>query len=171
MNTTFARLVTSLLLTVVFAAVANATEHAGAGPAATVVAFNAAIRDGDADGVAARLADGGVQFTIKSAHKGAEPDKLTTDLVPYWQMVAPVISASTAMYERDVEVLDVREMGNIATVWVQIDTKRQLKGKDAVSTASANHVYLVIDTPDGWKIAGAADNRDADDIGIGDMGG
>lgn len=155
----------TLLILIVCAAVAGAAEPEAGGPVAAVIAFNAAIRSGDADGIVGRLADGGVQFTIRSAHKGFEPDNLTTDLVPYWQMVVPVIASSTQLYERNVEVLDVREMGNIATVWVRVDTRRQLQGQDTVNSASANHVYLVIDTPDGWKIAGIADNRAADDLG------
>ena len=160
------RIVTAFLCLLVLAS--GGLSYAGppdsGGPSAVVLAFNDAMRAGDAAGVASYLADGGVQFTIKSPHEGFVPEQLTTAIVPYWQMVAPVVASSTTLYERDVEVLDQRAMGNIATVWTQIDTRRQLKGKEEIVAATANHVYLLIQTPDGWKIAGIADNRAVDKI-------
>ena len=75
-----------------------------------------------------------------------------------------VCAAYLAKAGRKVTVLDARAMGNIATVWVQIDTRRQMKGKEEIASATANHVYLMILTPDGWKIAGIADNRAIDEI-------
>jgi len=131
-------------------------------PAAIVIAFNAAIPEGDLDTLIGLLADGGVQFTIKSPHEGFVPEKLTTSLVPYWKMIAPVIATSTALYERDVEIVEARQMGNIATVWAGIETRSQMKGKEEIKSASYNHVYLLIQTPDGWKIASIADNRAVD---------
>jgi hypothetical protein len=133
-------------------------------PAATVIAFNAAIPEGDLDTIVGLLADGGMQFTIKSPHEGLVPEKLTTSIVPYWKMIAPVIATSTSIYEREVEIIDARQMGNIATVWAGIDTRSQFKGKEEIKTASYNHVYLLIQTPDGWKIASIADNRAIDNL-------
>ena len=135
-----------------------------ADPDETVRAFNAAIPEGDADKIASLLADGGVQFTIRSPHEGFTPEKLTTSIVPYWKMIAPVIATSTEVYERDVEIVDSRTMGNIATVWAQIATRRQLKGQDEVKVDTYHHVYLLIATPDGWKIVGIADNRESDSV-------
>jgi len=129
-----------------------------------VIAFNAAIPEGDLDTLVGLLADGGVQFTLKSPHEGYVPEKLTTSLVPYWKVIAPVIATSTSIYERDVEIIDARQMGNIATVWVNIDTRRQLKGKEEIQSSSYNHVYLLIQTPGGWKIASIADNRAVDTL-------
>lgn len=154
-----------LILFLVTAPVAAYAESHDAGsPSAIVLNFNEAMRKGDAVGLTQYLADGGVQFTIKSPHEGFVPEKLTSAIVPYWQMVAPVVAGSTSMYERAVKVLDERAMGNIATVWVQIDTRRQMKGEEEMASATANHVYLLILTPEGWKIAGIADNRAIDKI-------
>lgn len=147
-----------------FAPFAGAADSESLEPSDVVIAFNEEMREGDAVGLTQYLADGGVQFTIKSPHAGFEPEKLTSAIVPYWQMVAPVVAGSTSMYERKVTVLDARAMGNIATVWVQIDTRRQMKGEEEIAGATANHVYLMILTPDGWKIAGIADNRAIDEI-------
>lgn len=158
------RIAAALILALSLIGAAGAAEPESASPSDVVIAFNSAMRQGDAVGLATHLADGGVQFTIKSPHEGFVPEKLTTPIVPYWQMVAPVIAGSTSMYERNVEILDERAMGNIATVWVQIDTKRQLKGKEEIATATANHIYFLILTPGGWKIAGIADNRAIDDV-------
>jgi len=141
----------------------NAAEP-GARPGQIVLAFNAAIPEGDVDTIVDLLADGGVHFTIKSPHEGFVPEKLTTSIVPYWKMVAPVIATSTSIYEREVEIIDAREMGNIATVWAGIATRRQLKGKEEIKTAAFNHVYLLIQTPAGWKIASIADNRAVDTV-------
>ncbi len=164
MRHTLIRIVPLFAAALVFAPFAGAADGEPAEPSDVVIAFNEAMRQGDAVGLTKYLADGGVQFTIKSPHAGFEPDQLTSAIVPYWQMVAPVVAGSTSMYERKVEVLDERAMGNIATVWVQIDTRRQLKGKEDIASATANHVYLMILTPDGWKIAGIADNRAIDSI-------
>lgn len=158
------RIMSALLLALSLISPAGAAEPKSASPSDVVVSFNEAMRQGDAVGLAQYLADGGVQFTIKSPHEGFVPEKLTSPIVPYWQMVAPVVAGSTSMYERDVEVLDERAMGNIATVWVRIDTRRQLKGKQDIVSSTANHVYFLILTPDGWKIAGIADNRAIDSI-------
>lgn len=158
------RIMSALLMALSLISSAGAAEPESASPSEIVIAFNSAMRQGDAVGLAQYLADGGVQFTIKSPHEGFEPEKLTTPIVPYWQMVAPVVAGSTSMYERAVKVLDERAMGNIATVWVQIDTRRQMKGEEEMASATANHVYLLILTPEGWKIAGIADNRAIDKI-------
>lgn len=151
----------SLVISAVPAAFA---DESAAGPADVVIAFNAAIPDGDLDTIVNSLADGGVQFTFKSPHEGFVPEKMTTDLVPYWKMIAPVISSSTAIYDRDVDIIETRQMGNIATVWVGIETRSQFKGKEEIKTAAYNHVYLLVQTPDGWKIASIADNRAVDSI-------
>jgi len=156
-----------MALVLVFSASAAQAEAPATDPAAIVFAFNAAIPEGDLDTILALLADGGVQFTIKSPHEGFVPEKLTTSLVPYWKMIAPVIATSTSIYERDVEIIDARQMGNIATVWVGIDIRRQLKGKEEIQSSSYNHVYLLIQTPDGWKIASIADNRAVDTLQTG----
>jgi len=164
MTRTSLRILSALVMALSLIFSAGAAEPESATPSNVVIAFNSAMRQGDAVGLTQHLADGGVQFTIKSPHEGFVPEKLTTPIVPYWQMVAPVVAGSTSMYERNVEVLDERAMGNIATVWVQIDTRRQLKGKDDIASATANHVYFLILTREGWKIAGIADNRAIDDL-------
>ncbi len=153
-----------LALTVSVAQAQAPDDHSVTAPADIVIAFNAAIPEGDVDTIVNLLADGGVHFTIKSAHEGFVPEGLTTSIVPYWKMVAPVIATSTSIYEREVEIIDARQMGNIATVWAGISTRRQFKGKEEIKSASFNHVYLLIQTPEGWKIASIADNRAVDSV-------
>jgi len=132
--------------------------------AATVVAFNVAISEGDADKAKQQLAAGGVQFTLRSMHDGVGPAELTAPLADHWSMIIPVIFSSTQRYSRQVEVLSSEAFGDIATVWVRTTTDSQRQGRDQPQVSEFTEVYMLITSGDGWKIAAIADNRQASSL-------
>lgn len=141
---------------------------AAAGPdadaAAVVQAFNQALTARDQDTAIAQLTAGGVQFTLRSLHDGAVPDKLVAPIADHWKMIVPVIFASTSKYAREVEILTSEAHGDVATVWTKTRTVSVRVNSDESSESEFTEIYLLIATPDGWKIAAIADNRQATSI-------
>ena len=137
-----------------------------AGPEATVHQFNEAITARNMDAMMALLLDGGVQFNLRPSHEGVADQGVTSELIPRWSMVGPVLFGATSAYTRKVDTLDVKQMGEIATVWVRVQTTTVQRSGKAVSNDEFTEVYLLANTPQGWKIAGVADNRQPDNIGI-----
>lgn len=140
---------------------------ANQGPAEVVTSFNRAVTDRDMDSLLAHFVDGGVQFNLRPSHGGLQTGPLTSELHARWSMVGPVLFGATSAYTRDAEVVDVHAAGDVATVWVQVATRTVLASNGEESTEAFTEVYLVVRTGDGWRIAGVADNRQPDDIGIG----
>jgi len=141
------------------------TLAADTGPADTVRAFNAGITAKDKDAAVATLARGGAQFTLRSQHEDAPPDQLQSEISEYWTIIAPVLFASTSAYRREVEILDTRIDGDLATVWTNTRTQSTRLGSTEPQVNAFTEVYLLIRTPDGWKIAAMADNRKATSLG------
>lgn len=137
------------------------------GPAAVVTSFNRAVTDRDMERLLAHFAEGGVQFNLRPSHGGLPTGPLTSELNARWRMVGPVLFSATRSYTRDAEVIDVREAGDVATVWVNVATRTVLASNGEASTEAFTEVYLMVRTGDGWRIAAVADNRQPDDIGIG----
>jgi len=146
--------------------IAGAAAWAGPGDeaAAAVQAFNEAITSRDKDTAVAQLTSGGVQFTLRAQHEGADPDKLVTPLADYWSMIIPVLFASTSSYIRAVEILGSEAHGDVATVWTRTRTASVRLGSDAADENEFTEAYLLVATPGGWKIAAIADNRQATNI-------
>ena len=134
---------------------------ASGGPADTVLAFNAGFAAKDKDAVVATLAEGGAQFTLRAQHEDAPPESLQSEISAYWTLIAPVLFASTSSYQREVEILDTQINGDIATVWSNTRTNSTQLGATKPSLNAFTEVYLLVKTPDGWKIAAIADNRQA----------
>ena len=135
--------------------------------AGVVRAFNEAVTAREElDDILAHFAAGGVQFTLRPSHQGITPEGLTSELVAHWSGVAPILFAATSAYARQAEILAAHVEGSVATVWARIDTETTLVNATNTSAESFTEVYLLIETPDGWKIAGIADNRQPDDIDV-----
>lgn len=156
-----------VFLLLVTAGPASAADTAGPAPAEVVRAFNAAVTDRDLDRLLAHFAEGGVQFNLRPSHGGLQSGPLTSELTARWSMVGPVLFGATSAYSRTAEVVDVHQAGEVATVWADVATRTTLASNGETSTESFTEVYLLVQTPDGWRIAGVADNRQPDDIGIG----
>jgi hypothetical protein len=137
-----------------------------AGPEVTVHQFNEAITARDMDTLMALLLDGGVQFNLRPSHQGVPDQGVTSELIPRWSMIGPVLFGATSAYTRKVDTLDVKQMGEIATVWVRVHTTTVQRSDNAVRKDEFTEVYLLANTPQGWKIAGVADNRQPDNIGM-----
>ncbi|MAF84608.1 MAG: hypothetical protein QGH93_06600 [Gammaproteobacteria bacterium] len=131
------------------------------GPEDTIIAFNAAFMAKDKEAAIATLAQGGAQFTLRSQHEDAPPDSLQSEIAGYWTLIAPVLFASTSSYQREVEILAARADGDVATVWTNTRTTSTRLGSAEADLNAFTEVYLLIKTPDGWKIAAIADNRQA----------
>jgi len=140
---------------------ATLVSAASGGPEDTVIAFNAAFMAKDKDAAVATLAEGGAQFTLRSQHEDAPPDQLQSEISGYWTLIAPVLFASTSSYQREVEILDTRADGDVATVWTNTRTNSTRLGANEADLNEFTEVYLLVRTPDGWKIAAIADNRQA----------
>ena len=154
----------SLILRVIAITIAltcGASTAAAAGPDDTVRAFNAAFMAGDKDALVATLAEGGAQFTLRSQHEEMPPEKVQSEISEYWTVIAPVLFASTSSYQREAEIVDTRINGDIATVWTKTSTVSTRIGATKPDRNAFTEVYLLIRTPEGWKIAAIADNRQA----------
>ena len=132
-----------------------------------VLSFNEAVTTREElDDIVAHFAAGGVQFTLRPSHQGITPEGLTSELIAHWSGVAPILFAATSAYSRQAEILDTHVEGTVATVWTRIQTQTTLADATETSSESFTEVYMLIETPEGWKIAAIADNRQPDDIDV-----
>ena len=131
-----------------------------------VESFNASVTNRDLDAMVTHFMPGGVQFTLRPSHAGLASETLTTELTTHWPMVAPVLFAVTSAYIRQAEILEETVRGDVATAWARISTESTRTGEQKSRAESFTEFYLLVSTPDGWKIAGIVDNRATDDIGI-----
>jgi hypothetical protein len=145
--------------------ISQADENKSA-PEATVLAFNQAFTDSDAEALVALLADGGIQFTLRASHAGIDPEKLTADITAHWSVIAPVVFAATEKYTRQAKITDSQVKGEVASIWAEVSTESVRLGSDEVSKETFSELYLVINTADGWKIAAIADNRRTDKLDV-----
>jgi ketosteroid isomerase-like protein len=148
--------------------VASASEQITADQAvATVERFNAAITARDVDAIMATLADGSVQFQLRAVHPGmSDNPPLTADLAATWKAVAAILFPMSDVYERKAVITAAQAQGDIATVWADTTTHTLRKGNTEPMNLAFSEVYLLIKKPDGWKIAGIADNRKPDNIRV-----
>jgi hypothetical protein len=135
-------------------------------PAETVQAFNQALSEHDMKAALALIANGSVQFTLRSAHSdipSAGPGSVTGDLKAHWSAIGPVVFGSTTAYNRTPNVTNTRVDGDLATVWT--DTATETVGKNGSKRSdSFSEVYLLVHTASGWQIGAVADNRGANKI-------
>ncbi|MBM4197058.1 MAG: nuclear transport factor 2 family protein [Gammaproteobacteria bacterium] len=137
-------------------------------PVAVVKAMNAAITARDLKAATALFAKGGVQFSVRPAHTGlgGAPAGVSTDLTGHWSTIGPVLFSATSGYKREVEIVDTRVAGDIATVWTRTKTRSERAGQPPRSD-SFPEVYLLLKTGGEWKIGAIADDRRPNDIGLG----
>lgn len=138
---------------------------------ATVERFNTAITERDMETAMNSLADGSVQFQLRAVHPGMPENlPLTADLKTTWKTVAAILFPMSDAYERKAEVIKAEAIGEVATVWANTTTHTVRKGKAAPMDLAFTEVYLLVKKPDGWKIAGIADNRKPDNISVDSAG-
>jgi len=126
-----------------------------------VVDFNAAVTGRDMDAAMGLLADGSVQFQLRSAHPemGGNP-ALTEDMASTWKLVSAILFPATEAYERRVVITDVHADGALATVWTDTRTVTHRAGSEAPTVREFSEMYLLIRRETGeWRIAAAATNR------------
>jgi ketosteroid isomerase-like protein len=145
---------------------ALADEQADAA-AAAVTSFNAAITARDMDTALGLLAEGSVQFQLRPVHPGmSDNPPLTADLPGTWKAVAGILFPMSEVYERTASVTQATALGEVATVWTDTTTRTMRKDKTEPMELNFSEVYLLVKKPDGWKIAGVADNRKPDNIRV-----
>jgi hypothetical protein len=150
--------------------IVSPTLHAAErSPAETVQAFNQALSKHDMDAALALIANGSVQFTLRSAHSdipSGGPASVTGDLKAHWSAIGPVVFGSTTAYNRTPKITNARVDGDLATVWT--DTATETVGKNGSKRSdSFSEVYLLVHTASGWQIGAVADNRGANKISAG----
>jgi hypothetical protein len=159
-----------------FAMLLAFTAADGAGPAgaaadaaAVVKSFNAAVTARSVEKAVGHFVTGGVQFNIRPAHTGlgGAQQGVTTELTAHWSMIGPVLFAATKSYSRQVEVLDSRAEGDVATVWTRTRTETLRADRAAPGRDEFLEIYLLVRTGGAWKIGAIADNRVPNDVGIG----
>jgi len=157
-----------LLLAVLFvASPAHADHQSDAAAAAVVEDFNTAITARDMDTALALLAEGSVQFQLRAVHPGmSDNPPLTADLRGIWKAVAGILFPMSETYQRTATVTQAQARGDVATVWADTTTRTVRKDKGEPMELAFSEVYLLIKKPDGWKIAGMADNRMPDNIRV-----
>ena len=117
------------------------------------------------------LAEGSVQFQLRAVHPGmSDNPPLTADLRTTWQTVGAILFPMSDVYERKATVTEALAIGEVATVWANTTTHTVRKGKDEPMDLAFTEVYLLVLKPDGWKIAGIADNRMPDAIRVDGQG-
>lgn len=135
-------------------------------PDETVQAFNQALSKHNLDAALALIANGSVQFTLRSAHSdipSAGPGSVTSDLKAHWSTIGPVVFGSTTIYSRIPQVVNSRIDGDLATVWT--NTATETVGKNGSKrTDSFSEVYMLVHTASGWQIGAVADNRGANKV-------
>ncbi len=156
------------LVTIVLTAalLTPALVHAGEkSPADAVKAFNTAINQKNLDAVTAALAEGGVNFTLRAAHPGMSSDMpLTGDLIANWKTVAAVLFSTTESYTRDVEITNIIEDGDIATVWADATTTSVRNAGEDTRVNNFSELYVVVKRDGAWEIGAYLDNRAVDSL-------
>ena len=131
-----------------------------AAPADVVSDFNESITRQDRDAAMALLADGSVQFNLRSSHADmGEQEGLTQDLHGLWAVVTSLLFNTLESYERTVEVTDEHVAGDVATVWTDTRTETLARDASAPSVLEFSEVYLLLRLEGEWRIAGVANNR------------
>ena len=143
--------------------------HAGEGPAEVVQSFNAAVTERDMETAMEQLAEGGVVLQLRPAHPGMpENPPLTGDLVKTWQVVGAILFPVTDAYSRELEITAVTEHGEIATVWADTTTTTHRKDVEEPMVLNFSEMYVLVKKNDAWKIAVIGDNRQPDNIVVGE---
>ena len=158
---------TLLALSFALAPVYAATPAAAPGPAEVVQAFNRAISARKLDDALPLLAQGSVQYTLRSAHAGVPTSTagITSDLNAHWSTITKVLFAVTTSYQRVPDILDTRIDGDLATVWALVATDTvERSGKRRQDSFS--EVYLLVRAATGWQIGAIADNRGTDRLPV-----
>ena len=100
------------------------TAGASDGEAAELVtAFNQALSNRDMETMLSLLADGAVRFNLRPSHQGLTEDTLAQDLKLHWQTVGSVLFSVTETYQRSIQVTAVHVDADLATVWVETQTR------------------------------------------------
>ncbi|MEO8443662.1 MAG: hypothetical protein ABI567_01515 [Gammaproteobacteria bacterium] len=147
---------------------AGPAPAAGPGPAEVVQAFNSALSARKLEDATALLANGAVQYTLRSAHAGVTTGTggITSDLKTHWNTIGPVLFAVTSTYRRVPKVTDTRVDGDLATVWATVASETvERSGKRRQDSFS--EVYLLVRAGDTWRIGAMADNRGTDAMTVG----
>jgi hypothetical protein len=132
---------------------------------ATVLGFNGAFAGKDIEQVAAWLVEGGVQFELAPAHAGTS-QALAQEIRAKWYGVTPILFAATGSYSRSVEILDSRVAPDMATVWARVTSRTRLSESAEPSVRAFNEVYLLVRTPQGWRIGAMINDRATDKLAV-----
>jgi ketosteroid isomerase-like protein len=159
---------TAALLGAAWIVAAPAPQCAEPGPVDVVRSFNEAITRRDLPAALALVANGSVKFTLHAAHAGmpaAPVGPVTGDLKAHWSQVGSLLFMVTKSYRREPAIIDTRVDGDLATVWAKTASETvEREGKP--SAEQFVELYLLVRTPDGWKIGAIADNRRTDAIAV-----
>ena len=148
--------------------VPSLTVAADKSPNEVVNDFNTAINERNIEAVAAELAEGGSQFSLRPVHPGMPPNMpLTSDIVANWRTVGAVLFSTTESYRRDVDISNIIEDGDIATVWADATTTTVRSAGANPSVMSFSELYVLVKRDGEWKIGAYLDNRTIDNIDVG----
>ena len=143
-----------------------ALQAAERSPAETVQAFNQALSKQDLNAAMTLVANGSVQFTLRSAHSdipSGGPASVTGDLKAHWSAIGPVVFGSTTTYSRTPKISNTLVDGDLATVWT--NTATETVGKNGSKRSDRfSEIYLLVHTASGWQIGAVADNRGANKV-------
>lgn len=144
------------------------TLAADKSPNEVVHDFNAAFNEKNIEAVAAELAAGGSQFTLRPAHPGMPANMpLTGDIVAAWRTVGALLFSTTESYRRDVEITSTMENGDIATVWADTTTTTVRTAGIEPMVLNFSELYVLVKRDGAWKIGAYLDNRAIDNIDVG----
>jgi len=127
-----------------------------------VQAMNQAITQRNMEALLATFASGAVKLDLYRAHaydKVTKPGQVA-DLAERWKTVTAILFASTRVYERKVENMQVHLDKGMAVVWATIATRTEyFKSRAEPKTNRYSEIYVLRLIEDTWKIVAVTNNR------------
>ena len=128
--------------------------------------MNRSVSERNLPGILKTFAEGSVKVDLFPAHKygaAAEPESdivKTVTLNKRWQAVAPILFATTKVYKRKIDVVDLHIDKGMAVAWLDVETET-LSVKEGATTKfnRFKEICILRRYDDGWKIVTVTNNR------------
>ncbi|GAB4355878.1 MAG: hypothetical protein Kow006_22600 [Gammaproteobacteria bacterium] len=128
--------------------------------------MNRSVSERNLPGILKTFAEGAVMVDLFPAHKYGAVAETERDIVKAvalnkrWQAVAPVLFATTKVYRRKVDIVDLHIDNAMAVAWLDVETET-LPVKEGATTKinRFKEICILRRYDDGWKIVTITNNR------------
>ncbi len=128
--------------------------------------MNRAVSERNLPVLLSTFADGSIKVDLFPAHKYSaaateEGDAVkTVKLDERWQSVAPILFATTKIYDRKVKIREVLIDKGMAVAWLDIETKTlSVKEGASIKYNRFKEICILRHYDQGWKIVALTNNR------------